>query len=99
MGELKIKCGVYESMVGACSSKHYVDASTTRAGRLTVPLQNGGIPVHYQGQAVYVSRDGADLIEQWRSQNMGPTFGTEVMEDSLFGDWLHGRTEEDVVQR
>jgi hypothetical protein len=97
MGELKIACSVYKRFSAALSDKHFVDASTTRGGKLTEPLTDLGTHVQYNGKQVYVSRKGRELIDKWRESNQMPGgFQVVVWEDNRLRDWFWNYREEDV---
>ena len=97
MGELKVACSLHKRASAALTDKHFVDATTKRDGRLNVPLMDLGVGVSYNGEQVYISRKGDELIEKWRQTNQMPGgFKLVVWEDSAIRDWFWGYREEDV---
>ena len=97
MGELKVACTVYKRISAALSDKHFVDASTKKEGKLTVPLMDLGAAITHDGSQVYVSPKGDELINRWRETNQMPDgFKIVVMPDNAVRDWFWGYREEDV---
>jgi hypothetical protein len=98
MGELKVCVGVHDLSSPALSTKHFVDASSTMGGRLTVKLvTETGVEIMFEGKPVYISERGNDLIKSWRMNDRTPDGpGIAVAKDNWLGDKFWSRKEEDV---
>ncbi len=98
MGELKVCVGVHDLSSPALSTKHYIDASNTMGGLLTIKLVSmTGTDVLFEGRTVYISSKGQELIDSWRrSDNTADGPGIGVYRDSWLGDKFWNRREEDT---
>lgn len=98
-GELRVAIGVHDLSSPILTTKHAIDASTTRQGDLTVELRSDtGEPILFDGKKVYISDRGARKLSDWRRNDRLDSLEMKVYKESMLGnlkDAFWGLHEED----